>query len=624
MARRLNDFALNALPYIGALVGVDAAVPSKAVYAIYDPASPGLRYVLGEGTFRQPEDVCFMKRFVGDTDSRAELASLQRLHFIELLTRSSVHYQALLSPDSPAAVLQRTQYPDVAAVAEQLTFISSLNLRSNGPRCPALQQITGPLQHNGQEIQDEGVPCILIASNPEWNFEIRNLPQPVPSFSAEMMLRLKYAAFNASYFCSISFPDFMLALYCLSGLLVSDFVRISETSNDDEAYHIAEPAHQSDRFRSPSGWTVDCFLARFDVFRQFVQGMGLTRVPNPLRWLEAELQDELRLSKQGYSLRQPWKGEVGNAGQVPIFTWEMLRDLNWIVPMIYPQRCTAVETPHPHVQDVFSGSQDVQPLSSPPAEDHSRMDIDHDAQRSGGHPRVIFSNPFLDDDDEDLYGVSDDDKPKKKAGGTKPSDSITSKLLAQVKEGEDQLKEKDGMADTPSKVASTLMSKMKLTSPKIHHGPLRESSMSHVSSGSSRKRARSVAGDDEKPAKRRAIANRLQADPSSPTHLDNDPRQEARIDSLRKGSIFSQNGRRLKSVAGQKKKKNAGARQGEDAEKMAAPTTDSVSRPDNSADATTQNEERRFGSEENELFIPETIKTERCSSPSSLFGSESG
>ena len=59
----LNDEALMALPFIGALVGVDQYCPTKAVYDIYDISITSLRFVHGDGIFISSEQVSFMKAF---------------------------------------------------------------------------------------------------------------------------------------------------------------------------------------------------------------------------------------------------------------------------------------------------------------------------------------------------------------------------------------------------------------------------------------------------------------------------------------------------------------------------------------------------------------------------------
>jgi hypothetical protein len=66
----------------------------------------------------------------------------------------------------------------------------------------------------------------------------------------------------------------------------------------------------------------------------------LSSYPNPIRWLEAQLEDELRLAQMGagHSLGQPYKGKVDGDFVAPVVDWEMLKGFVWNVQGRYPRR----------------------------------------------------------------------------------------------------------------------------------------------------------------------------------------------------------------------------------------------------------------------------------------------
>lgn len=83
--------------------------------------------------------------------------------------------------------------------------------------------------------------------------------------------------------------------------------------------------------RTTGGWTVDCFIARFANFENFLEGLNLVQVPNPIFWLEAVLEDELRRQDRGtgYQVMRPWKGTVNGDRVDQVMNWEILAGLEW-------------------------------------------------------------------------------------------------------------------------------------------------------------------------------------------------------------------------------------------------------------------------------------------------------
>jgi hypothetical protein len=83
--------------------------------------------------------------------------------------------------------------------------------------------------------------------------------------------------------------------------------------------------------RTTGGWTADCFLVRFRKFEDFLDRLDLVQVSNPINWLEAELEDEVRLEDQGRGnqVMRPWKGRVDGDRVQPVVDWDTLRGLKW-------------------------------------------------------------------------------------------------------------------------------------------------------------------------------------------------------------------------------------------------------------------------------------------------------
>jgi len=91
--------------------------------------------------------------------------------------------------------------------------------------------------------------------------------------------------------------------------------------------------------KTAASWTPDCFLVCFAKF--------LERAPNPILWLEAELDDEER--RQGMGLAtclMPWKGTIASKEVAAVVAWEDMVGLEeavgWSgVETRYPKRFMA-------------------------------------------------------------------------------------------------------------------------------------------------------------------------------------------------------------------------------------------------------------------------------------------
>ena len=72
--------------------------------------------------------------------------------------------------------------------------------------------------------------------------------------------------------------------------------------------------------RTARGWTVDCFLARFEKFQDVYTKAGYAQLPNPINWLEAEMANEEQLKRK----KEPWSIEPSMKGD-SVVSWELLK-----------------------------------------------------------------------------------------------------------------------------------------------------------------------------------------------------------------------------------------------------------------------------------------------------------
>ena len=63
----------------------------------------------------------------------------------------------------------------------------------------------------------------------------------------------------------------------------------------------------------------------------FIDHMKFAQCPNPIYWLEAELDDESGLKKKalGFQVMRPWKGLVRKKAVLAAVDWEFLLRLEW-------------------------------------------------------------------------------------------------------------------------------------------------------------------------------------------------------------------------------------------------------------------------------------------------------
>lgn len=156
------------------------------------------------------------------------------------------------------------------------------------------------------------------------------------SRETEAGFELKYTEFVQKYGSKITFMDFQQAAYCLTGLSAENLVTLVKVSQNDPRYLLPGITPPLPRkllcpLRIPGGWTVDYFLLRFNDFETFVRSVDLVQYPNSIRWLEAQLENEIRFHEMmaGHQLIKPWKGQVDGNTTPSVVNWEMLQSLKW-------------------------------------------------------------------------------------------------------------------------------------------------------------------------------------------------------------------------------------------------------------------------------------------------------
>lgn len=187
---------------------------------------------------------------------------------------------------------------------------------------------------------------MVLASDPKWNFDPRECAQTrVPRGEKEDDMRKIHQNFVKKYNSNISLADFQQAAFCLAGLAKAGLVTFIHRSQNDPRYFIDGTAPPLPPkivlpLKTTAHWTVDCFLARFAIFGSFVEQFHLESYPSPIQWLEAQLEEELRLQERGnaYSFIRPWKGHINDEPVEPVVDWEMLKGFEWQpTEFSYPQ-----------------------------------------------------------------------------------------------------------------------------------------------------------------------------------------------------------------------------------------------------------------------------------------------
>ncbi|CZR57908.1 uncharacterized protein PAC_07798 [Phialocephala subalpina] len=321
----LNREALLALPLIGIWVGVDELAPSKNVFAIYDPGNCGLRYTHGDGTMIPPEQVLFSNKY---KDPSAINNRSQRVHFLALNTASMNHYE-MINRDSYTRENLQIRYPTTDSVKKALTY--HVDAPSNHDGCQALQD----LEENDDTSFDYVSSAIEISSGPLWDFNPTSFQAYSPQNQAKTFEAL-YKDFQKSYQSSLDLMGFQHATFCLAGLVKANMVPfVLEGQHDPRVFSAGQisaflPKRQLP-LRTTKGWTVDCFIARWDIFRKIFDPRKFIRYPNPILWLEAELDVEEMLSTRdiGFQFTKPWKGKVYNVNVRSVLDWDILKSLRW-------------------------------------------------------------------------------------------------------------------------------------------------------------------------------------------------------------------------------------------------------------------------------------------------------
>lgn len=322
---KLNHEALMALPLIGLWVGVDELVPSKNVFAIYDSGNCGLRYTHGDGTLIPPEQVLFSTKY---KDPRTSNDRSQRVHFMALTTASMNHYE-MINKDPQTRANLRIRYPTTDSVKKALTY--HVDAPSSHNECQALQDI----QENADPSFDYVSPAVEISSGPSWDFDPAGFQAYAPQNQANIFDTL-YKNFQKSYRSPLDLMEFQHAVFCLAGLVRANLVSFVSEGQHDPRMFI--PGQSQPLLPKPclplittEGWTVDCFIARWHLFTKIFEPGKFIRYPNPILWLEAELDVEELLSSRGigFQFTKPWKGKVDNVNVRPVLDWDILKTLRW-------------------------------------------------------------------------------------------------------------------------------------------------------------------------------------------------------------------------------------------------------------------------------------------------------
>lgn len=289
---------------------------------MYDGSLGTIRFVHGDGTYAIPEDVCFMDSFRG---GNPETGPRQRLHFMELHERATKYYQVSRTAEPFALAVYRGRFTTTAEVKRSLTYYSDLDSHPIN-ECPALTQIR--LHDNYEQVPDDdysntlAIPCVPLSSRPKWNFDPRLDFQPAVSGATGQEFKVKFEQFKEQYAnWSLLWNEFQHAAFCLVGLHKAGLISVPNTAQDK---HIKS----EDTVRS---WSVDCFIARHRKFLAFINHMNFAQCPHPIYWLEAELEDEQRLQRNGLGFRLmiPWKGTVRGNSIAPVVDWDTLQSLEW-------------------------------------------------------------------------------------------------------------------------------------------------------------------------------------------------------------------------------------------------------------------------------------------------------
>jgi hypothetical protein len=317
----ISQEALLALPYISLIVGIDELVPTKAVYALYDPDTPGLRFVRGDGTFIPQQQICFHKAFKNSTAQ----CTTGRDYYVELVRRSANHRHMSMNPHFVADC--NNAYPTVSTVKSALTYLGDLSPGS----CPALKPCPAV---PASEIENKSIPEYFSLAAPlQWDFD----PGGFQAFTDDDALDAKYLAFSKRYRLNISPLDFQHALFCLAGLEKVGLISFTLVGCNDVRYFKKSltppiPPKLKTPTKTHRNWTIDCFLARFERYQTLFKSRDgrllYERFPNPIAWLEAYMDYEVVSG----NLQQPGYMDIEEDGYYmdeSVISWQFLKGLKW-------------------------------------------------------------------------------------------------------------------------------------------------------------------------------------------------------------------------------------------------------------------------------------------------------
>lgn len=319
----ISEEALRSLPFISLFVGVDEAEPAKAVYALYDDNGPLLRFVHGDGTFVPREQVCCTKAF---NDGSAGHQT-QRNHMLVLMRMSAAH--CLSCKDAQQLAGFRRAFPCKDAVYRTLTYLNDLKF-GNLAICPALKGCP-----NDQALEGNPPEYFSIGATPKWNFDPSGL-QAYPSRDYRIV-ETCYYDFTSKYRIKISMLDFMHASFCLAMLMKHGLVSFTKVGRNDLPINLKQikPLPFDSEFKLPletcAEWSADSFIARFELYRKTFSGrsgIAFERYPNPIAWLEAQLNYEQVM----YMKTEPWRLKRNMNGELlddSVVSWDSLKNARW-------------------------------------------------------------------------------------------------------------------------------------------------------------------------------------------------------------------------------------------------------------------------------------------------------
>jgi hypothetical protein len=140
------------------------------------------------------------------------------------------------------------------------------------------------------------MPCIPLTAGPTWDFSTDGF-QAFATQEMEAEITGLYRKYRSKYHSSILPNDFQHALFCLAGLMKMKLISFVLEGQNNPKFFIPNgvtpplPPRLLKPRRTSGDWTVDCFIARFGKFEMMFRS-DYERWPNPILWLEAEMDRE--------------------------------------------------------------------------------------------------------------------------------------------------------------------------------------------------------------------------------------------------------------------------------------------------------------------------------------------